>query len=86
MIGKKTIVLAVVVGLLGMVAGGYAAESAAPQGSKMQQEKMYKGYTKDEHGKAFPAGHPAVNTLNRCYWDEEAGLYFCQFDKTGTGM
>lgn len=45
-----------------------------------KNDMMFKGYTKTEHKLAFPEGHPATNTLNKCIWDEESALYFCQYD------
>lgn len=80
MIGKKMIVLGAVLGAMMMAAGSYAEQPAATTGSKLQKEGLYKGMTKEQHMKAFPAGHPAVSNQNRCYWDEEAGLFFCQYD------
>lgn len=77
--GKKTMVLIAALSAL-MFATASIAEQVMDQGSAMQKDNLYKGYTKAEHVKAFPAGHPAVSTQNRCFWDEEAGLYFCQFD------
>lgn len=52
----------------------------SPVMADMQGEGMFKGYTKLEHQLAFPQGHPATNTLNKCIWDEESALYFCQYD------
>lgn len=68
--GIKLVAMGIVLGTLLVAGGSFAAE----------QGNMFKGYTKSEHKAAFPMGHPATNTLNKCIWDEESALYFCQYD------
>ncbi len=67
---------AVVLGTFLMLpATSFAGKDAMPMGN------TFKGYTKDAHTKAFPQGHPQGEAfLNKCIWDEESSLYFCQYD------
>lgn len=69
--GKKLTAIGLMLGVLLAAGASFAAE---------QQGSYFKGYTKSEHQAAFPQGHPATNTLNKCIWDEESALYFCQYD------
>ena len=68
--GMKFVAMGIVLGSMLIAGNSFAGE----QGS------FFKGYSKGEHKAAFPQGHPATNTLNKCIWDEESALYFCQYD------
>lgn len=56
----------------------FAVSGFTGEREEQKQGHYFKGYTKEDHMKAFPEGHPAVHTLNKCIWDQESGLYFCQ--------
>lgn len=68
--GMKFVAMGIVLGSMLVAGNCFAAETG----------NFFKGYSKTEHKAAFPQGHPATNTLNKCIWDEESALYFCQYD------
>jgi hypothetical protein len=58
----------------------FSAGSVLAADKDMGSGRMYRGMEKEEHVKSFPQGHPVTkNSLNRCFWDEKDGLFFCQY-------
>lgn len=75
---NKTMISLLVAGFL-MVAGSALAHDTKDTG----MGDTFRGMDKETHMKAFPNGHPATkNPLNRCFWDEKDGLFFCQYPLT----
>ena len=71
---NKTVLSLVVAGMMMMFSAGSALAHDVNMGD------TFKAVEKETHLKAFPQGHPVTkNNLNRCFWDEKDGLFFCQY-------